>query len=150
MSREDVQFIFIIYYQDKYCTAYQFKNKKCKTCKTGKISKEDNDGNKVTISGLCPKVKKKLQDEIKTYEIKGDKWWCNENDNTKKCNFPFKLHGQKYYKPFVTSDGDDKCIALDNTYNWKPKPPGHVIDLENPIDFTDIALVPCSPCPGIN
>jgi len=102
------------------------------------MTREENDENQDTVSGLCPKVKDELQDEIKTdiqNEIEREKWWCerNENENPRKCNFPFKLNATNYYKPFITSDGDKKCIVND-TYPIK--------------EFTESQLVPCSPCPG--
>ena len=123
--------ISIINYQDIHCTAFQFKNKECKTCKTGKIKGKDEDD---IISGLCPKVKVDLERVIKKEieNIDEENWWCEKNDNTKKCNFPFKINGQNYFKPFSTTDGDKKCIIADDTYN-----------------FNESQLVPCSPCPGI-
>ena len=45
------------------------------------MTREENDENKDTVSGLCPKVKKELQDEIKTdiqNEIEREKWWCEK------------------------------------------------------------------------
>ena len=114
--------------------------------------KEENDENKDTISGLCPKVKEVLQDEIKTdiqNEIVREKWWCerNENENPRRCNFPFKLqfNAINYYEPVLTSDGDRKCIVNDNTFNMKP---GHENEIDSIKEFTESQLVPCSPCPG--
>ena len=119
------------------------------------MTREENDENKDTISGLCPKVKEELQDEIKTdiqNEIEREKWWCerNENENPRKCNFPFKLqhNGKNYYKPVLTSDGEKKCIVSDNTLNMIPNAVNQ-IDWTNPYkEFTESQLVPCSPCPG--
>ena len=110
--------------------------------------KEENDENKDTISGLCPKVKEVLQDEIKTdiqNEIERDKWWCerNENENPRRCNFPFKLNAKNYYKPVLTSDGDKKCIVND-TISTIPVS----IPMMNMKEFTESQLVSCSPCPG--
>ena len=118
------------------------------------MTREENDENQDTVSGLCPKVKDELQDEIKTdiqNEIERDKWWCErkEKANPRRCNFPFKLqfNAINYYEPVLTSDGDRKCIVNDNTFNMKPNE-ANKIDWENPKEFTESQMVPCSPCPG--
>ena len=101
------------------------------------MKKEDNAGNKDTISGLCPKVKalqRKIEEDIQD-EGTGDPWWCGENG--KLCNFPFNLTGRMYYKP-VTIHDVKKCTTDDNTLHMK-----------TPKEYNESQLVPCSPCPGI-
>lgn len=95
------------------------------------MTRGDNDENKDIISGLCPKVKAEIQNEIEE-DIENNKivgniwWWCG--DKNQNCNFPFTINGQKHYKPV-----GGKCIAV-----------GDINDQE----FTEDDLVPCSPCPG--
>ena len=97
-----------------------------------------------------------MQETIKNdilNEIEGDRWWCEKNPESKRCNFPFLYNEIKYYKPVSTGDGDNdkKCIIVDNTHNMKSGEPNKM-DPDSPKDFTDgqkVALVACKPCTGI-
>ena len=79
--------------------------------------------------------KKNFKEKIQN-NIGGHNWWCATAGNRKKCNFPFLINGEIHYKPV-----DEKCITDDTfTYTFR------LTDKENPKEFLESKLEPCSPC----